>query len=124
MKKKTTAPATVTRSTARSTARVATRTAPTRVTTRSKPRSAPVAARASAKRPVAKGSARPGKSVASAQRRELYPPIEPFKQGYLRVSEIHEIYYEESGNPAGKPALFLRSPALPHRRVRSARLRA
>ncbi len=28
-------------------------------------------------------------------------------RGYLRVSEIHEIYVEESGNPAGKPALFL-----------------
>jgi proline iminopeptidase len=41
------------------------------------------------------------------QRRELYPPVEPYRQGYLRVSELHEIYYEESGNPAGKPALFL-----------------
>jgi proline iminopeptidase len=37
----------------------------------------------------------------------LYPPIEPYSRGYLRVSELHEIYYEESGNPAGKPALFL-----------------
>ena len=26
---------------------------------------------------------------------------------HLRVSEIHEIYYEECGNPAGKPAVFL-----------------
>jgi proline iminopeptidase len=42
-----------------------------------------------------------------ALRRELYPPIEPYRQGYLRVSEVHEIYYEESGNPLGKPALFL-----------------
>jgi len=41
------------------------------------------------------------------QRRELYPPIEPYRQGYLRVSELHEIYYEESGNPAGKPVIFL-----------------
>jgi proline iminopeptidase len=46
-------------------------------------------------------------AAAAAQRRELYPPIEPYAQGYLRVSELHEIYYEESGNPAGKPALFL-----------------
>jgi proline iminopeptidase len=41
------------------------------------------------------------------QRRDLYPAIEPYRHGYLRVSELHEIYYEESGNPAGKPALFL-----------------
>ena len=40
-------------------------------------------------------------------RRELYPAIEPFRQGHLRVSDIHEIYYEECGNPAGKPAVFL-----------------
>jgi proline iminopeptidase len=37
----------------------------------------------------------------------LYPPIEPFKTGRLRVSPIHEIYFEESGNPTGKPAVFL-----------------
>ena len=72
-------------------------------------------------------------------RRELYPAIEPFRHGYLRVSDVHELYYEECGNPAGKargvPARrprrgigqarpsILRSPPLPHRRVRSARLR-
>ena len=39
--------------------------------------------------------------------RQLYPPISPYKSGLLRVSDVHEIYYEESGNPAGKPALFL-----------------
>jgi proline iminopeptidase len=39
--------------------------------------------------------------------RELYPPISPFKSGLLRVSDVHEIYYEESGNPDGKPAVFL-----------------
>jgi proline iminopeptidase len=42
-----------------------------------------------------------------AARRELYPAVEPFRHGYLRVSEIHEIYYEECGNPAGKAAVFL-----------------
>jgi len=40
-------------------------------------------------------------------RRELYPALEPYRHGYLRVSDVHEIYYEESGNPAGKPAVFL-----------------
>ncbi len=37
----------------------------------------------------------------------LYPPVEPFRTGRLRVSDIHEIYYEESGNPTGKPVVFL-----------------
>jgi proline iminopeptidase len=36
-----------------------------------------------------------------------YPPLEPFQTGKLRVSELHEIYYEESGNPKGKPVVFL-----------------
>jgi proline iminopeptidase len=39
--------------------------------------------------------------------RTLYPAIEPNKTGHLRVSELHEIYYEECGNPAGKPAVFV-----------------
>ncbi len=38
---------------------------------------------------------------------KLWPPIEPFQSGYLKVSEIHEIYYELSGNPEGKPVFFL-----------------
>jgi proline iminopeptidase len=38
---------------------------------------------------------------------DFYPPIKPFNSGYLRVSPVHEIYYEESGNPDGKPAVFL-----------------
>ncbi len=37
----------------------------------------------------------------------LYPPIEPYRTGRLQVSPVHELYYEESGNPAGKPAVFL-----------------
>ena len=39
--------------------------------------------------------------------RTLYPPIKPNRTGYLRVSDLHEIYYEESGNPDGKPAVFV-----------------
>ena len=39
--------------------------------------------------------------------RELYPPIEPYKEGKLKVSELHTIHYEESGNPQGKPIIFL-----------------
>lgn len=37
----------------------------------------------------------------------LYPEIEPFQSGWLRVSETHEIYYEECGNPLGQPIVFL-----------------
>ena len=38
---------------------------------------------------------------------EFYPPIKPYNSGWLRVSPVHEIYYEESGNPKGKPVVFL-----------------
>ena len=37
----------------------------------------------------------------------LYPEIEPFDTGRLKVSPIHELYYEQVGNPNGKPAVFL-----------------
>ena len=37
----------------------------------------------------------------------LYPEIEPYDRGKLRVSEMHEVYYEQSGNPDGKPVVFL-----------------
>ena len=37
----------------------------------------------------------------------LYAAIEPFDTGRLRVSPIHELYYEQVGNPNGKPAVFL-----------------
>lgn len=37
----------------------------------------------------------------------LFPEIEPYDSGYLRVSDIHEIYFEQSGNPQGKPVFFL-----------------
>ena len=37
----------------------------------------------------------------------LFPPIEPFNEFYLEVSTKHKIYVEESGNPNGKPVIFL-----------------
>ena len=40
-------------------------------------------------------------------RRPLYPSIKPYREGRLRVSELHEIRFEESGNPLGKPAVVL-----------------
>jgi proline iminopeptidase len=39
-------------------------------------------------------------------RRPLYPEIEPFNSGFLKVSPLHEIYFEESGNPNGKQRRF------------------
>jgi proline iminopeptidase len=39
--------------------------------------------------------------------RSLYPPIEPYSVSYLKVSDLHEICYEEAGNPEGRPAVFL-----------------
>ena len=37
----------------------------------------------------------------------LYPPIEPYATGRLAVGDGHELYWEECGNPAGKPAVFV-----------------
>ena len=45
--------------------------------------------------------------MSTDSRRGLYPEIEAFDDGYLDVSGGHRIWYEQSGNPAGKPAVFL-----------------
>jgi proline iminopeptidase len=50
-----------------------------------------------------RGSVTPG----AARRRGLFPALRPYRRGWLRVSPRHEIYYEECGNPAGKPAVFV-----------------
>jgi proline iminopeptidase len=47
------------------------------------------------------------KTRVTAPRRGLYPAIRPFRTGRLRVSSVHELYFEESGNPRGKPVVFL-----------------
>lgn len=39
--------------------------------------------------------------------RELYPPREAYQEGKLQVTELHTIYFEESGNPQGKPIVVL-----------------
>src|SRR5438045_9356218 len=39
--------------------------------------------------------------------RGLYPPIEPYDHGMLPVSPVHTLYYEQCGNPEGRPAVFL-----------------
>lgn len=33
--------------------------------------------------------------------RNLYPDIEPYSTGFLKVSDLHTIYWEQSGNPNG-----------------------
>jgi len=33
----------------------------------------------------------------------LYPEIEPYDTGFLKVSNIHNVYYEQCGNPNGNP---------------------
>ncbi|VEU70248.1 prolyl aminopeptidase [Mycoplasmopsis glycophila] len=39
--------------------------------------------------------------------KNLFNAIEPYEQGFLKVSEIHSIYYELLGNPNGIPIVFL-----------------
>jgi proline iminopeptidase len=43
----------------------------------------------------------------SSTLRSLYPDIQPFDSGTLSVSPLHTLYYEQSGNPNGKPVVFL-----------------
>ncbi|KAJ9125475.1 hypothetical protein QFC22_000436 [Naganishia vaughanmartiniae] len=38
---------------------------------------------------------------------KAYPLIDPYSTGYLKVSDVHTLYYEECGNPNGKPVVFL-----------------
>ena len=43
----------------------------------------------------------------SVSRTDLYPPVEPYASGRLRVDAMHQVYWEESGNPRGIPVVFL-----------------
>jgi proline iminopeptidase len=45
--------------------------------------------------------------AAPPARRTLYPEVEPYRTGRLQVSPIHDLYFEECGNPRGKPVVFL-----------------
>ncbi|MET7889459.1 prolyl aminopeptidase [Streptomyces avermitilis] len=40
-------------------------------------------------------------------KRELYPPIEPYEKGILDVGDGNHVYWEVCGNPRGKPALVV-----------------
>ncbi len=37
----------------------------------------------------------------------LYPELEPTQTSFLKVSDLHNLYFEECGNPQGKPVVFL-----------------
>jgi proline iminopeptidase len=39
--------------------------------------------------------------------KNLFPAIEPFKTEFLKVSDLHTIFVEQSGNPNGRPIIFL-----------------
>ena len=47
------------------------------------------------------------KMASTKAMRDLYPIPEPFNSGWLDVGDGHEVYWEECGNPQGKPAVFL-----------------
>lgn len=38
---------------------------------------------------------------------DFHPPLEPFHQFRLKVSNLHELYVEQAGNPNGQPVVFL-----------------
>lgn len=44
---------------------------------------------------------------ARGQRGDLWPDIAPYDSGYLQVDARHAIYFEQVGNPRGRPVLFL-----------------
>ncbi len=39
--------------------------------------------------------------------RSFYPPIAAYDAGRLAVSPLHTLYYEQCGNPRGKPVVFI-----------------
>ena len=41
--------------------------------------------------------------VTDTSRRDLYPELEAYASGWMPTDSVHEIYYEESGNPQGVP---------------------
>lgn len=45
--------------------------------------------------------------IHTPSRRALYPEIQPYQTGMLDVGDGHSLYWELSGNPNGKPVVFL-----------------
>ena len=44
---------------------------------------------------------------ATADNIDLFPRIEPFEHGMLDLDGRHKMYWEQSGNPKGKPIIVL-----------------
>jgi len=68
----------------------------------------------------------PDAPVAPARRaaaNALYPAIRPYQKGFLRVSPLHEIYYEQSGNLKVSPRCFCTVGLARHRSGNAAILR-
>ncbi|ORX41253.1 Alpha/Beta hydrolase protein [Kockovaella imperatae] len=36
-----------------------------------------------------------------------YDPVKPYHEDYIKVSDLHTLYYMQCGNPEGKPVVFL-----------------
>ena len=45
--------------------------------------------------------------LSCSARTALYQDVEPYRTGMLPLDDVHRMYWEESGNPDGVPALFL-----------------
>ena len=45
--------------------------------------------------------------IQTGGRRTLYPDFQPFETGMIDVGDGHSLYWELSGNPEGKPVIFL-----------------
>ena len=45
--------------------------------------------------------------MTARERHTLYATIDPYAQARLKVGNGHEIFYEECGNPAGKPVVII-----------------
>jgi proline iminopeptidase len=45
--------------------------------------------------------------IQTSLRRTLYPEFQPYETGHLDVGDGHRLYWELSGNPDGKPVVFL-----------------
>jgi proline iminopeptidase len=37
----------------------------------------------------------------------MYPPLQPYRTGRLKVSDVHELHFEECGNPQGQPVVVV-----------------
>ena len=50
---------------------------------------------------------KPRRSAPAVSQTTFFPPIESRVTGMLDVGDGHRLYWEESGNPSGQPAIFL-----------------